>query len=101
MRPDLKGLPAGAGSVPQGIRVWEAKCASCHGVFGDSNEVFTPIVGATTKEDIEAGRVKGLLDPQIQRTTLMKLPQISTLWDYMAASSRPICVGPAPEVGHV
>ena len=28
--------------------VWEAKCASCHGVFGESNEVFQPLVGGAT-----------------------------------------------------
>ena len=37
VRPDLKGLPAGAGSVAQGMQVWEAKCASCHGIFGESH----------------------------------------------------------------
>ena len=48
VRPDFKGLPTGSGSVAQGQDVWEAKCASCHGIFGESNEVFTPLVGGTT-----------------------------------------------------
>jgi len=60
VRPDFKGLPAGSGSVSKGQDVWEAKCASCHGVFGESTEVFTPIVGGTTKKDIETGRVANL-----------------------------------------
>jgi mono/diheme cytochrome c family protein len=51
VRPDFKGLPAGAGSVARGQEVWEGKCASCHGVFGESNEVFSPIVGGTTTKD--------------------------------------------------
>ena len=42
VRPDFKGLPKGSGSVAQGTEVWEAKCASCHGIFGESNEVFYP-----------------------------------------------------------
>jgi cytochrome c len=63
--------------------VWDAKCASCHGTFGESNEVFTPIVGGTTKEDMKAGRVKSLTNPETPRTTLMKLATISTLWDYI------------------
>lgn len=83
VRPDLKGLPRGAGSVPKGMKVWDAKCASCHGVFGDSNEVFAPIVGGTTAEDIKTGRVQALLNAEVQRTTLMKLSHISTLWDYI------------------
>ena len=53
VRPDFKGLPKGSGSVAKGMIVWEGKCASCHGTFGESNEVFTPIVGGTTKEDIK------------------------------------------------
>jgi cytochrome c len=64
--------------------VWEAKCAGCHGIFGESNEVFSPIVGGTTREDVKTGRVARLRDPAYpQRTTLMKLSQLSTLWDYI------------------
>jgi cytochrome c len=84
VRPDFKGLPKGSGSVAQGQVIWESKCASCHGVFGESNEIFTPIAGGTTAEDIKTGRVASLADrKQPQRTTLMKLPTVSTLWDYI------------------
>lgn len=83
VRPDFKGLPPGSGSVSAGQDIWDAKCASCHGTFGESNEVFTPIVGGTTQEDIKSGRVKGLTNPEQVRTTLMKLPTLSTLWDYI------------------
>ena len=85
VRPDFKGLPAGAGSVAKGEEVWEAKCASCHGSFGESNEVFTPIVGGTTKADIERGRVKNLEEGGSfpQKTTLMKVATLSTIWDYI------------------
>jgi S-disulfanyl-L-cysteine oxidoreductase SoxD len=83
VRPDFKGLPPGSGSVAQGRKVWEAKCESCHGTFGESNEVFTPIVGGTTADDIRTGRVKSLSNPEMQRTTLMKLATLSTLWDYI------------------
>jgi hypothetical protein len=84
VRPDFKGLPSGKGSVDQGIEVWEAKCASCHGSFGESNEVFTPLVGGTTKEDIETGRVGAYIRQDApQRSTLMKVATVSTLWDYI------------------
>ena len=84
VRPDFKGLPKGSGSVAQGQVIWEAKCASCHGVFGESNEIFTPIAGGTTTDDIKTGRVASLADrKQPQRTTLMKVPTVSTLWDYI------------------
>src|SRR5690606_23327230 len=62
VRPDFKGLPAGSGSVLAGQDVWESKCASCHGIFGDANEVFFPLVGGTTAEDMKAGRVARLTD---------------------------------------
>jgi S-disulfanyl-L-cysteine oxidoreductase SoxD len=85
VRPDLKGLPKGAGTVSKGEAVWEEKCASCHGVFGESNEVFTPIIGGTTKADIERGRVKNLEHGSSfpQKTTIMKVATVSTLWDYI------------------
>ena len=85
VRPDFKGLPAGQGSVKRGEQVWEAQCASCHGTFGESNDVFTPIVGYTGKADIESGRVAALqLGANTPtRTTMMKMSNLSTLWDYI------------------
>jgi len=84
VRPDFKGLPKGAGTVAQGMQVWEAKCAACHGVFGESNEFFSPIVGGTTRDDIKTGHVARLNDRSYPgRTTLMKLSTLSTLWDYI------------------
>jgi S-disulfanyl-L-cysteine oxidoreductase SoxD len=84
VRADFKGLPPGSGSVAAGQEIWESKCASCHGFFGESNEVFTPLVGGTTQADIGKGRVAALLDEAYpQRTTLMKLSSLSTLWDYI------------------
>jgi S-disulfanyl-L-cysteine oxidoreductase SoxD len=84
VRPDFKGLPKGSGSVAKGQDVWEARCASCHGVFGESNEVFNPLVGGTTDEDIRSGRVASLRRTDYPaRTTLMKVSTVSTLWDYI------------------
>ena len=84
VRPDFKGLPKGSGSVAKGMEVWEGKCASCHGVFGESNEVFSALVGGTTDEDIKTGRVANLKRSDYPgRTTLMKVPTVSTLWDYI------------------
>lgn len=84
VRGDFKGLPAGSGSVAKGMEVWEAKCASCHGVFGESNEVFSPLIGGTTKDDVKTGRVKRLTDAGFPgRTTMMKISSVATLWDYI------------------
>ena len=85
VRPDFKGLPAGQGSVQKGENVWESKCASCHGSFGESTEIFTPIAGGTNAQDMLSGRVASLLPGanQPNRTSLMKVSTLSTLWDYI------------------
>ena len=84
VRPDFKGLPKGSGSVDKGQELFEEKCASCHGSFGESNEVFTPLAGGTTRDDIKAGRVRGLSSGELpQRTTFTKVATISTVWDYI------------------
>jgi cytochrome c551/c552/cytochrome c5 len=84
VRPDFVGLPPGKGTADQGEILWEAQCASCHGIFGESNEVFAPLVGGTTKADIKSGRVASLADGSFpQRTTMMKVPTVATLFDYI------------------
>jgi len=84
VRPDFKGLPKGKGNVERGNELFEEKCASCHGSFGESNEVFTPLAGGTTKDDIKTGRVKGLSSGELpQRTTFTKVATISTVFDYI------------------
>ncbi len=84
VRGDFKGLPKGQGSVAQGEQVWEGKCASCHGSFGELNEVFPPIVGGTTADDILSGHVAANAKGGVaQKTTLMKLAKLSTMWDYI------------------
>jgi cytochrome c len=83
VRPDFTGLPKGSGSVARGQEIWDARCAACHGTFGESTLVFPPLAGGTTAKDIERGRVAALTDPSEQRTTLMKLSTLATLWDYV------------------
>ena len=84
VRPDFKGLPAGSGSVAKGQQVWESKCASCHGVFGESNQVFNPLVGGTSAQDVKTGHAATLKRTDYPgRTTLMKVSSVSTLWDYI------------------
>ena len=84
VRADFRGLPSGSGSVTQGEKLWESKCASCHGAFGESPAVFPPLIGGTTQADIERGRVAGLTAAtENAKTTIMKLATVSTLWDYI------------------
>ena len=84
VRPDFKGLPAGSGTVAKGQDIWEEKCASCHGFFGESGEIFSPIIGGVTPKDIETGHVANLITPGFPgRTTFMKVATVSTLWDFI------------------
>jgi S-disulfanyl-L-cysteine oxidoreductase SoxD len=84
VRGDFKGIPKGAGSVSLGNQVWDDQCASCHGTFGESLEVFGPIVGGTTKDDVKTGRVLSMIDgSEPKRSTLMKVNTLSTIWDYI------------------
>jgi S-disulfanyl-L-cysteine oxidoreductase SoxD len=83
VRGDFKGLPKGKGTVALGEKIWDAKCASCHGVFGESNNMFNPIIGGTRAGDISSGKVASLREDYPGRTTMMKLSQLSTLWDYI------------------
>lgn len=84
VRPDFKGLPAGHGSVDDGMDLWEETCAVCHGIFGEANTTFTPLVGGTSAQDVQIGHVGSLArGDHPGATTFMKVPTISTIWDYI------------------
>ena len=72
VRPDGTGLPPGSGSVADGQRVYDEKCASCHGTFGESNDYIAL-----------AGGVGSLASESPQRTVGSKLNYATTLWDYI------------------
>ena len=61
-----------AGSVAQGQAIYDEKCASCHGTFGESNSYLQI-----------AGGVGSLATDQPVRTTGSKLNYATTLWDYI------------------
>jgi S-disulfanyl-L-cysteine oxidoreductase SoxD len=70
--PSGKGLPPGRGSVEQGQELYDQKCASCHGTFGESNSYLQL-----------AGGVGSLASDRPVRTTGSKLNYATTLWDYI------------------
>ena len=72
VRPDGAGLPPGRGSVADGQRIYDAKCASCHGTFGESTDYMAI-----------AGGVGTLGSDQPTRTTGSKLNYATTLFDYI------------------
>lgn len=72
VRPDGAGLPAGRGSVADGQKIYDAKCASCHGTFGESTDYMAL-----------AGGVGSLASNEPVRTTGSKLNYATTLFDYI------------------
>ncbi len=72
VRPDGTGLPKGRGTVAEGQKIYDAKCANCHGTFGESNSYLQI-----------AGGVGTLRTDQPVRTTGSKLNYATTLWDYI------------------
>lgn len=72
VRPDGQGLPPGRGSVEQGQAIYDQKCASCHGTFGESNSYMQL-----------TGGVGSLGSDQPVRSTASKLNRATTLWDYI------------------
>jgi cytochrome c len=45
VRPDGQGLPPGKGSVKDGEEIYMAKCAACHGEFGESAGRWPQVAG--------------------------------------------------------
>ena len=73
IRPDGQGLPPGAGSVADGEGLYEAQCASCHGLFGEGAGRWPVLAGG-----------EGTLDTAHPEKTIGSYwPYASTLWDYI------------------
>jgi len=47
VRPDGQGAPPGRGSVKDGEEIYVAKCAACHGEFGESAGRWPQLAGGT------------------------------------------------------
>jgi cytochrome c len=73
VRPDGKGLPVGSGSVSYGEELYEAKCALCHGAFGEGEGRWPKL----------AGGFDTLTDAKPEKTVGSYWPYASTLWDYI------------------
>jgi len=73
VRADGQGLPPGSGSVEDGEMLYEAKCAECHGSFGEGVGQFPVLAGGT-----------GTLTAQRPLKTIGSYwAHASTLWDYI------------------
>jgi cytochrome c len=73
VRPDGQGLPDGKGSVKQGEEIYMAKCAACHGEFGEGAGRWPPVAG---------GR-GSLASHDPEKTVGSYFPHLSSVFDYV------------------
>src|SRR5215470_16213606 len=59
VRPDGTGLPKGRGSAAEGQAIYDEKCASCHGTFGESNSYLQLAGGVGTLASDQPIRTTG------------------------------------------
>ncbi len=75
--PDGTGLPAGSGTVPRGIALYEAQCVSCHGPTGREGP-YDLLVGRVPNDSFPFGR-----DRTVRSTIGNYWPYATTLYDYL------------------
>jgi len=73
VRPDGLGLPEGQGSVTEGEEVFMARCAHCHGDFGEGRDRWPVLAGG--QGSLKADRPV--------KTIGSYWPYLSTVWDYV------------------
>ncbi len=73
IRPDGMGLPPGGATPEDGEMLYEEKCASCHGSFGEG-------VG---RYPVLSGGEGTLTEARPEKTVGSFWPYASTLWDYI------------------
>jgi mono/diheme cytochrome c family protein len=73
VRPDGRGLPVGKGTVKQGDDLFQEKCASCHGEFGQGVGRWPVLAGG-------AGTLKA---DRPDKTVGSFWPDLSTAFDYI------------------
>jgi cytochrome c len=76
--PDGRGLPAGRGTAVEGAVVYDAKCASCHGVKGAGGSAER-LAGRTSVDSFAFAT-----DASLVRTIGSYWPYATTLFDYTA-----------------
>jgi hypothetical protein len=83
--PDGTGLPEGEGSVEFGDEVYEEKCLSCHGDFGEGSGLYPKLADGNAYEG-----QKSLMNQRVEpdsdgpiRNFGSNWPRASTLWWYI------------------
>lgn len=77
--PEGKELPPGSGTAKEGEKIFEEKCAVCHGPAGEGSQLAPRLVG---------GRAP-LNTPTPSRTLANYWPFATTIWDYINRAMPP------------
>lgn len=73
VRPDGLGLPEGSGTVAHGMEIYDERCASCHGDFGEAIGRWPVLAGG-----------QGTLQAERPEKTIGSFwPYLSTVYDYV------------------
>ena len=73
VRPDGQGLPKGKGTAAQGEEIFQTRCATCHGEFGEGKD----------KWPVLAGGLGTLKNDRPDKTIGSYWPYASTVFDYV------------------
>ena len=73
VRPDGQGLPQGKGTAQQGEDIFQERCATCHGEFGEGRDRW-PVL---------AGGLGTLKNDRPNKTVGSFWPYASTIMDYV------------------
>ena len=73
VRPDGQGLPEGSGTVAHGMEIYDERCATCHGDFGE----------AVGRWPVLAGGQGTLQAERPEKTIGSYWPYLSTVYDYV------------------
>ncbi len=73
VRPDGHGSPPGRGSVKDGDKLYQEKCAHCHGEFGEGKDRWPPLIAGSGK----------LTDDDPKKGVGNFWPYATTLFDYI------------------
>jgi cytochrome c len=88
VNPAGEGLPPGKGTATEGAKVFEAKCAACHGAKGEGLAATPALIGREPREGFPFGQ-----SLRFTRTVGNYWPYATTLYDYINRTMPPTAPG--------
>ncbi len=83
VRPDGTGLPPGSGTAEEGVPIYAAQCASCHGAQGEGTPAGWPLIGRNPGDVFDFNES---LAQEERRVIGNYWPHATTIYDYIRRS---------------